>query len=106
MVTLFVLVLSMRGKDDDRHRVLAAPVRSWSCGRICQWAIIYSITDHLLIPDPRSRTHLVLGPGYGSIGEGTGRYQLYFLLISMRIYLLFPLIHQDHSNATRTIPGG
>ncbi|HMS74617.1 acyltransferase [Gordonia sp. (in: high G+C Gram-positive bacteria)] len=92
VVTLFVLVLSMRGKT-----MTATEFWRRRFGLVLWpyllWTIIYSITDHLLIPGnpfPHTRTWFS-DLGMDLIG-GTGKYQLYFLLISMQIYLLFPLI--------------
>lgn len=91
-VTLFVLVLSMRGRT-------MSPTTFWRrrFGLVVwpylAWTLVYSITDHLVIagnpfPDIRSyATGLAQ-----SVVTGDGKYQLYFLLISMQIYLVFPLL--------------
>ena len=92
VVTLFVLVLSMHGKT-----MTATEFWRRRFGLVLWpyllWTIIYSITDHLLIRDnpfPSAGTWFTdLG---GDLLAGTGKYQLYFLLISMQIYLFFPLI--------------
>ena len=92
VVTLFVLVLSMHGKTMNatefwrrRFGLVLWPYLLWT--------IIYSISDHLLI---RNNPFPSTGSWFADLGEdllaGTGKYQLYFLLISMQIYLLFPLI--------------
>ncbi|MGO3327320.1 acyltransferase [Gordonia sp. (in: high G+C Gram-positive bacteria)] len=91
-VTLFVLVLSMRGRT-------MSPVQFWRrrFGLIVApylvWTIIYTATDHLVIagnPFPSPGRYLQ-DLGFAIIA-GTGKYQLYFLLISMQIYLFFPAI--------------
>ncbi|WP_341267078.1 acyltransferase [Gordonia malaquae] len=91
-VTLFVLVLSMQGKT-------MTPIQFWRrrFGLVVwpylAWTLIYTVTDHLLGTDNPF-------PGVGQFADDLGRsvitgeakYQLYFLLISMQIYLFFPLI--------------
>ncbi|MFC3241639.1 acyltransferase [Gordonia humi] len=91
-VTLFVLVLSMRGKTMN-------PVQFWRrrfgliVGPYLVWTVIYTVTDHLVIAGERfpSPGEFFRELGMSTIA-GTGKYQLYFLLISMQIYLLFPVI--------------
>ncbi len=109
-VTLFVLVLSMRGKT-----MTATQFWRRRFGLILWpyllWTIIYAITDHLVI---RNNPFPSTGTWFADLGEdlisGTGKYQLYFLLISMQIYLFFPLISKiverfaDHP--WRVIAGG
>ena len=91
-VTLFVLVLSMRGRT-------MSPVQFWRrrFGLIVApylvWTVIYTAVDHLVIagnPFP-SPGRYMQDLGFAII-SGTGKYQLYFLLISMQIYLFFPVI--------------
>lgn len=91
-VTLYVLVLSMRGKKMSpltfwrrRFGLVVAPYLLWT--------LIYSITDHIIIRDnpfpPAGEFFSTLGL-HAVVGEG--KYQLYFLLISMQIYLAFPAL--------------
>lgn len=91
-VTLFVLVLSMRGRTMSpmtfwrrRFGLIVVPYLAWT--------VIYAITDHLVIagnPFPGA------GRFFTDLGldtlSGEGKYQLYFLLISMQIYLAFPAL--------------
>ncbi|WOC13273.1 acyltransferase [Gordonia sp. MP11Mi] len=91
-VTLFVLVLSMRGRT-------MRPVQFWRrrfglvVAPYLVWTVAYTVSDHLLITGDQF-------PGVGQFFQdlgwavlaGTGKYQLYFLLISMQIYLFFPMI--------------
>ncbi|WP_343287393.1 acyltransferase [Gordonia sp. SID5947] len=91
-VTLFVLVLSTRGKP-------MTPVAFWRrrfglvVGPYLVWTLLYSLTDHVVIAD-----NPWPGPGtfFSNLAQdvvtGEGKYQLYFLLISMQIYLAFPLV--------------
>ncbi|MFW0787692.1 acyltransferase [Gordonia sp. CPCC 206044] len=91
-VTLFVLVLSMQGRS-------MSPVQFWRrrFGLVVWpylvWTLIYSVTDHVIIegnpfPSPgRFFTDLA----HDAV-TGEGKYQLYFLLISMQIYLFFPVL--------------
>lgn len=90
-VTLFVLMLSMRGKT-------MSPVQFWRkrfglvLAPYLMWTLVYTVSDHLLNSGPF--------PGAGeffrelglAVIAGTGKYQLYFLLISMQIYLFFPVL--------------
>ncbi|MCK8614342.1 acyltransferase [Gordonia sp. C13] len=91
-VTLYVLVLSMQGRE-------MSPVQFWRrrfglvIGPYLAWTVIYAITDHIVIRDnPFPPT----GEWFSGLAHdllvGEGKYQLYFLLISMQIYLFFPLI--------------
>ncbi|WP_082789464.1 acyltransferase [Tsukamurella pseudospumae] len=91
-VTLFVLVLSMRG------RTMTAP-EFWRkrfgliVGPFLVWTLVYSVTDHLLTADYPFPS---FGRWLGDLGRtmltGDAKYQLYFLLISMQIYLFFPAL--------------
>ncbi|MEO9327149.1 acyltransferase [Gordonia aurantiaca] len=91
-VTLYVLVLSTQG----RHM---SPLQFWRrrFGLVIwpylAWTLIYSITDYFVI---RDRSFPSAGEWLSDIAHdllvGEGKYQLYFLLISMQIYLFFPLI--------------
>ncbi len=91
-VTLFVLVLSMRGKS-------MSPMTFWRrrFGLIVLpylvWTLVYSITDHLII---QNHPFPSVGIYFHDLGlkalTGDAKYQLYFLLISMQIYLVFPLL--------------
>ncbi|MET9325743.1 acyltransferase [Tsukamurella sp. NPDC003166] len=91
-VTLFVLVLSMRGRTmtarefwRKRFGLIVAPYLVWT--------LAYSITDHLLIADdPFPSFGRWLGDLGRTILTGDAKYQLYFLLISMQIYLFFPAL--------------
>ncbi|WP_244881082.1 acyltransferase family protein [Tsukamurella pseudospumae] len=91
-VTLFVLVLSMRG------RTMTA-LEFWRkrfgliVGPFLVWTLVYSITDHLLIAgDPFPSFGRWLGDLGRTMLTGDAKYQLYFLLISMQIYLFFPAL--------------
>ncbi|WP_343930443.1 acyltransferase [Tsukamurella strandjordii] len=89
-VTLFVLVLSMRGRD-------MSPTQFWRrrfglvVAPYLVWTVVYSITDHLLIEDnPFPSPGRFFGDLARTTLTGDAKYQLYFLLISMQIYLVFP----------------
>lgn len=91
-VTLFVLVLSTTGRA-------MSPTAFWRrrFGLVVWpylvWTVVYSFTDHLLVidgPFPPAREFVTdLGR---TVFTGDAKYQLYFLLISMQIYLLFPAL--------------
>lgn len=91
-VTLFVLVLSMRGRTmtatefwRKRFGLIVGPYLVWT--------LVYSITDHLLdAADPFPSFGRWLGDLGRTIMTGDAKYQLYFLLISMQIYLFFPAL--------------
>jgi len=91
-VTLFVLVLSMRGRTmtarefwRKRFGLIVVPYLVWT--------LVYSITDHLLIDgDPFPSFGRWLGDLARTTLTGDAKYQLYFLLISMQIYLFFPAL--------------
>ncbi|MCR8897811.1 acyltransferase [Gordonia sp. GONU] len=91
-VTLYVLVLSMQGRE-------MSPVQFWRrrfglvIGPYLAWTVIYAITDHVIIRDNPfpPAGEWVSGLAHDLL-VGEGKYQLYFLLISMQIYLFFPLI--------------
>ncbi len=91
-VTLFVLVLSMRGRTmtarefwRKRFGLIVAPYLVWT--------LVYSVTDHLLIDgDPFPSFGRWLGDLVRHAFTGDAKYQLYFLLISMQIYLFFPAL--------------
>ncbi|WP_019203666.1 acyltransferase [Tsukamurella sp. 1534] len=91
-VTVFVLALSMRGKTMTatafwRKRI---GLVLWP---FLVWTLVYSITDHLLLPnDPFPSFGRSLGDLARTSVTGDAKYQLYFLLISMQIYLVFPLL--------------
>ncbi|MGC4961387.1 acyltransferase [Gordonia sp. DT101] len=91
-VTLFVLVLSTRGKP-------MSPVAFWRrrfgmvVGPYLVWTLLYSLTDHVIIADNPWPTPARFFSDLGhDVATGEGKYQLYFLLISMQIYLAFPLV--------------
>ncbi|MFI8771284.1 acyltransferase [Gordonia sp. NPDC062954] len=91
-VTLFVLVLSTRDRP-------MAPRTFWRrrFGLVVWpyllWTIIYAITDHLVIAgNPFGSPGQFFGDLAVNMVDGQGKYQLYFLLISMQIYLAFPAI--------------
>ncbi|WP_245569714.1 acyltransferase [Gordonia shandongensis] len=91
-VTLFVLVLSMRGRT-------MTPTQFWRrrfgliVGPYLVWTLVYTITDHLVIQNnPFPSIDVLLRDLALSTVTGNGKYQLYFLLISMQIYLVFPLL--------------
>ncbi len=91
-VTLYVLVLSTQGRD-------MSPVQFWRrrFGLVIwpylAWTVIYTITDHVIIRDNPFPPMNELFPQLAhDLLVGEGKYQLYFLLISMQIYLFFPLI--------------
>ncbi|RPA10191.1 acyltransferase [Gordonia sp. OPL2] len=91
-VTLFVLVLSTRGRSMSplafwrrRFGLVVAPYLVWT--------VTYAITDHVVIDgNPFPSPGAFLGVLGHDIVTGEGKYQLYFLLISMQIYLFFPAI--------------
>uniref|UniRef100_UPI003D8D8670 acyltransferase n=1 Tax=Gordonia sp. B7-2 TaxID=3420932 RepID=UPI003D8D8670 len=95
-VTLYVLVLSMRGKTMSpltfwrkRFGLVVAPYLIWT--------VLYSVTDHIVIrhnPFPPAGEFFTSLAQHSLIGEG--KYQLYFLLISMQIYLFFPALAWMH----------
>ncbi|TWS18738.1 acyltransferase [Tsukamurella asaccharolytica] len=93
-VTLFVLVLSMRGRTmtarefwRKRFGLIVVPYLVWT--------LAYSITDHLLLEDePSPSLGRWLGDLVRTTFTGDAKYQLYFLLISMQIYLLFPALQK------------
>jgi len=91
-VTLYVLVLSMQGRE-------MSPVQFWRrrfglvVGPYLAWTLIYAVTDHVIIRDnPFPPAGEWLSGLVHDLFVGEGKYQLYFLLISMQIYLFFPLI--------------
>ncbi|MDY6810911.1 MAG: acyltransferase [Actinomycetota bacterium] len=91
-VTLFVLVLSTRDRP-------MSPGTFWRrrFGLVVWpyllWTVIYAITDHLVIAgNPFGSPAQFIGDLGVNIVNGEGKYQLYFLLISMQIYLAFPAI--------------
>lgn len=91
-VTLFVLVLSMRGRTmtarefwRKRFGLIVVPYLVWT--------LVYSVTDHLLTDgDPFPSVGRWLGDLARTTLTGDAKYQLYFLLISMQIYLFFPAL--------------
>ncbi|HJP78466.1 MAG TPA: acyltransferase [Pseudonocardiaceae bacterium] len=87
LLTAFVLVYTYRGK----------PVRPFSFWRkrflyvgvpYVAWSLIYFLADNAQL-DPASAALATFGH---SLLDGAARYHLYFLLVSMQIYLFFPLI--------------
>ena len=91
-VTLYVLVLSMQGRE-------MSPWQFWRrrfglvVGPYLAWTLIYTITDHIIIADNPFPPISEMAPRLAhDLLVGEGKYQLYFLLISMQIYLFFPLI--------------
>ncbi|WP_231707232.1 acyltransferase [Tsukamurella sputi] len=100
-VTLFVLVLSMRGRTmtarefwRKRFGLIVVPYLVWT--------LVYSVTDHLLTDgDPFPSVGRWLGDLARTTLTGDAKYQLYFLLISMQIYLFFPALQA----LSRTVAG-
>jgi peptidoglycan/LPS O-acetylase OafA/YrhL len=95
LLTAFVLVYTYRNR----------PVRPLSFWRrrflyvgvpYVAWSLIYFLADNAQL-DPVSSALLTFGQ---SLLDGAARYHLYFLLVSMQIYLVFPLI-RALLNATR-----
>jgi peptidoglycan/LPS O-acetylase OafA/YrhL len=95
LLTAFVLVYTYRNR----------PVRPLSFWRkrllyvgvpYVAWSLIYFLADNARL-DPVSSALLTFGQ---SLLDGAARYHLYFLLVSMQIYLVFPLI-RALINATR-----
>ncbi|WP_245549917.1 acyltransferase [Gordonia effusa] len=91
-VTLFVLVLSTQNKN-------VTPIVFWRrrfglvVGPYLAWTLIYSITDHVVIGgNPFTGPREYFGTLGAHLLTGDGKYQLYFLLISMQIYLVFPAV--------------
>ena len=87
LLTAFVLVYTYRSK----------PVRPFSFWRkrflyvgvpYVAWSLIYFLADNAQL-DPVSAALATFGR---SLLDGAARYHLYFLLVSMQIYLFFPLI--------------
>ena len=57
------------------------------------WTRVYAITDRLIVDDdPFPAPGGFLTDLAHDAATGTGKYQLYFLLISMQIYLMFPAL--------------
>ncbi|GAA4406133.1 acyltransferase [Tsukamurella soli] len=91
-VTLFVLVLSVRGRSmtatqfwRKRFGLIVVP--------FLVWTLVYSVTDHLLVGgDPFPSPGRFLGDLARTAVTGSAKYQLYFLLVSMQVYLLFPVL--------------
>ncbi|WP_182359650.1 acyltransferase [Tomitella gaofuii] len=67
-----------------RYGFVAAPYLAWS--------VIYVITGYVFVRAPWPDTGAVFGDIGTAILQGNAQYQMYFLLISMQIYLLFPLV--------------
>ncbi|GEE03850.1 acyltransferase [Gordonia spumicola] len=91
-VTLFVLVLSTRGRT-------VSPVTFWRrrfglvVGPYLVWSVIYMVSPHLIgRDDPFPSAGSFVGDTAHAIATGEAKYQLYFLLISMQIYLAFPVL--------------
>ncbi|NMO02303.1 acyltransferase [Gordonia sp. TBRC 11910] len=91
-VTLFVLVVSTRERE-------MSPIAFWRrrFGLVVWpyllWTLIYAITDHVVISGhPFGSASTELAELGRNLLTGDGKYQLYFLLISMQIYLAFPAI--------------
>nr|WP_245555618.1 acyltransferase [Gordonia soli] len=91
-ITLYVLVISTQGKP-------MSPISFWRrrfglvVGPYLLWTLIYAVTDHVLLPDnPFPSTGAFFADLWRDMWMGEGKYQLYFLLISMQIYLVFPAI--------------
>ena len=87
LLTAFVLVFTYRSR----------PVRPLSFWRrrflyvgvpYVAWSLIYFLADNAQL-DPVSSALLTFGR---SLLDGAARYHLYFLLVSLQIYLVFPLI--------------
>ncbi|WP_223120274.1 MULTISPECIES: acyltransferase [Tsukamurella] len=93
-VTLFVLVLSMRGRTMTAREFWRKRF-GLIVGPYLVWTLVYSITDHLLIAgDPFPSPGRWLGDLARTTFTGDAKYQLYFLLISMQIYLFFPALQK------------
>lgn len=91
-ITLFVLVLSMRGRT-------MTPMEFWRrrfglvVAPYLVWTLVYSISDPLLRSDREFDSVGQFFLDFGrTIFTGDAKYQLYFLLISMQIYLAFPAL--------------
>ncbi|WP_200170655.1 acyltransferase [Tomitella cavernea] len=67
-----------------RYGFVAAPYLAWS--------VIYVITGYVFVREPWPDTGAVFGDIGAAILQGNAKYQMYFLLISMQVYLLFPLV--------------
>lgn len=91
-VTLFVLVLSMRGRTMTAREFWRKRF-GLIVGPYLVWTLTYSITDHLLNP---ANPFPSIGQWFADLARttftGDAKYQLYFLLISMQIYLFFPAL--------------
>lgn len=100
-VTLFVLVLSMQGRHMTagqfwrrRFGLVVAPYLVWT--------VTYNVTDHLLLANHpfTGIRQFLLDVGRTAV-TGDAKYQLYFLLISMQIYLFFPLLSRFMARTAR-----
>ncbi|WP_158726576.1 acyltransferase [Tomitella fengzijianii] len=67
-----------------RYGFVAAPYLAWS--------VIYVITGYAFVREPWPDAAGVTGDIGTALLQGNAQYQMYFLLISMQIYLLFPLV--------------
>ncbi len=88
LLTTFVLVYSYRDRPPRRwsafwrrrYLLVGVPYLAWSA--------VYFLAD--------GRQLWPLGPALGGfahdVAEGTARYHLYFLLVTMQVYLIFPLL--------------
>ena len=88
LLTTFVLVYSYRDHPPSRWSVFWRRRYLLIGVPYLVWSAVYFLADgHHLWP---------LGPVLGGfahdVAEGTARYHLYFLLVTMQVYLLFPLL--------------
>ncbi|WP_461168375.1 acyltransferase [Tsukamurella serpentis] len=91
-VTLFVLALSMQGRQMNAREFWRKRF-GLVVGPYLVWTLIYSLTNYLLFPDyPFPSFGRWVGDLVRTSFTGDAKYQLYFLLISMQIYLFFPLL--------------
>ena len=88
LLTTFVLVYSYRNRPPQRWSVFWRRRYLLVGVPYLVWSAVYFVSDgHHLWP---------LGPALGGfahdVAEGTARYHLYFLLVTMQVYLIFPLL--------------
>jgi peptidoglycan/LPS O-acetylase OafA/YrhL len=88
LLTTFVLVYSYRDQPPPRWSVFWRRRYLLVGVPYLVWSAVYFVADgHQLWP---------LGPALGGfahdVAEGTARYHLYFLLVTMQVYLVFPLL--------------
>jgi peptidoglycan/LPS O-acetylase OafA/YrhL len=88
LLTTFVLAYSYRDRPPQRWSVFWRRRYLLVGVPYLVWSAVYFVADgHHLWP---------LGPALGGfahdVAEGTARYHLYFLLVTMQVYLIFPLL--------------